>query len=196
MRIFFVAAVAALLSSCSDRGPAPNSHAPKALGHIAERIAPPTEQQIEDFGELANYVGLTMTGAPTGEGAETFNDVQKWEWALGGSAILIRHAFKDGSYGGNTYVYKDPKTNSLTYVYVTNSGFHTVGEMRTTEGGWVAEEDVSGQGDVTRIRSTAKLNDDMSTSMTSEYLKAGEWVPGHAFEYKPTNDLLPALKPK
>ena len=196
MRIFFIATVVLLLSSCSDRGSAPDKNGPKALGALAERNVSPTEQQIEDFGELANYVGMTMKGAPAGEGAETFRDVQKWEWALGGSAILIRHAFKDGSYGGNTYVYKDPKTNTLTYVYITNSGFHTVGEMRSIEGGWVAEEEVFGQGDVTRVRSTAKLNDDMSTSMVSEYLKAGEWVPGHAFEYKPTNDLLPALKPK
>ena len=162
---------------------------------MAERSSSPTEQQIEDFGELANYVGMTMTGSPAGEGGDKFSDVQKWEWALGGSAILIRHAFKDGSYGGDTYVYKDPKTETLTYVYITNSGFHTVGEMRAIEGGWVAEEDVFGQGDITRVRSTAKLNDDMSTSMVSEYLKSGEWVPGHALEYKRTNDPLPALKP-
>ena len=159
-----------------------------------ERGVSPSAKQIEDFGSLAGYVGMTMTGSPTAESDEQFTDVQTWEWALGGKAILIRHALEDGSYGGDTYVYKDAKSEQLTYVYITNAGFHTVGEMTPTENGWIAEEAVTGHPEITKVRSISIVHEDRSTSMTSEYFKAGKWVPGTAFEYKATNDPLPALK--
>ena len=193
MRIILISALTLLAGACAESN-SPPEDAPKALGAIAQRSAPPTDKQIADFGNLANYVGLTMKGAPTEQSDEQFTDVQKWEWALGGDAILIRHALEDGSYGGDTYVYKDAKTDNLTYVYITNAGFHTVGEMVPTDNGWIAEEDVIGHAEITKVRSTSIVHEDKSTSMTSEYLKAGEWVPGHAFEYQVTDDPLPALK--
>ena len=101
-----------------------------------------------------------------------------------------------GPMAENTYVYKDAKTEKLTYVYITNAGFHTVGEMVPTENGWIAEEAVEGHAEISRVRSTSIVHEDRSTSMTSEYLKSGEWVPGHSFEYKPTTDPLPVLKNK
>ena len=181
MRLLLISATAMSISACA--------HDISGAG-----LAPPTAKRIEDFGGLADYVGMTMTGSPTAESDEQFTDVQVWSWALGGKAILIRHALEDGSYGGDTYVYKDAKSGKLTYVYITNAGFHTVGEMLPTENGWIAEEAVTGHPEITRVRSTSVVHEDRSTSMTSEYLTSGKWVAGHAFEYKATDDPLPDLK--
>ena len=193
MRLLIIVAAVGILGACASERYMLGATA-KSPGSIAERVTSPTEKQLEDFGSLAGFVGMTMTGSPTAESDEQFTDVQTWEWALGGKAILIRHALEDGSYGGDTYVYKDAKSEKLTYVYITNAGFHTVGEMVPTEKGWIAEEAVTGHPEITRVRSTSVVHEDKSTSMTSEYLKAGEWVAGHAFEYEATNDPLPALK--
>lgn len=193
MQKILAATLGLFFAACTQSSSIPEN-APKALGAIAERSAPPTAEQIADFGKLAEYVGMTWSGSPTAESEEQFTDIQKWEWALGGKAILIRHALEDGSYGGDTYVYRDSKTDELVYVYITNAGFHTVGTMTPTETGWVAEEDVNGHPDITKVRSTSVVHDDKSTTMTSEYLKSGEWVPGHAFEYKETSAASPALK--
>ena len=193
MRGILVAVAGLLLSACANESPVPEG-APKALGAMAERSALPSAKQTEDFGALADFVGMKLVGTPTATSDEPLTDVQSWEWALGGKAILIRHALEDGSYGGDTYIYKDAKTGKLTYVYITNAGFHTVGEMTTTGAGWVAEEAVIGHPEITRVRSTSVIHDGKSTRMASEYLKGGAWVPGHEFEYRPTSGPLPALK--
>ena len=87
MRSFAVSTAVLFLGACAHQGAEPDT---PAL----------SKAQIEAFGSLANFVGMTMTGAPTANSGEQLTDVQSWEWALGGKAILIRHALADGSYGG------------------------------------------------------------------------------------------------
>ena len=138
MRILIALITGLAFAACAQQSPMPDS-APKALGAVADRAAPPTDQQIQDFAGLADFVGLTLAGKPTADSDEQISDIQQWEWALGGTAILIRHALEDGSYGGETYIYKDTKSGELVYVYITNAGFHTVGKMTATQDGWIAE---------------------------------------------------------
>jgi len=140
MRVFIFAAflLASACDSAQKTGSISEGEAPAASKSIVDEVAQPTEKQIENFGSLANYVDMTFRGAPTGDATASFVDIQKWEWGLGGNTILIRHALEDGSYGGDTHVYKDAKTGKLTYVYITNGGFHTVGEMIPRENGWAA----------------------------------------------------------
>ncbi len=155
----------------------------------------PTVQQVETFGPLANLVGKSFRGAPADGSTEPNPDTQTWEWALGGTAILIKHALADGAYGGDTYVYKDAKTGDLAYVYITNAGFRTEGVMFVNDdGSYTAEEAVEGHPSITKVRSTSVLNDDGTSVVTSEYLDNGEWKAGHAFIYSPTNETLPQLK--
>ena len=188
----FIGALGAivLLGACATGGNLLAASPSKA------ELSKPTAEQLETFGGLTDYVGKTMKGAPSSASTESFTDYQSWEWALGGKAILIRHALEDGSYGGDTYIYKDAKSGKLTYVYVTNAGFHTVGDMQPVESGWVAEEAVTGHETITRVRSTTLVREDGSTKMTSEYLSNGEWTPGHQFEYALTTEPLPILKSK
>lgn len=156
------------------------------------------QQQLKVFGPLMMLVGKRLRGTPTDRSTERAADIQKWEWALGGTAILIRHALEDGSYGGNTYVYKDAASGDLVYVYITNAGFRTEGVILLNDDGvgYTAEEDVAGHPTITKVRSTSVINEDGSSSMTSEYLDGGNWVPGHAFNYVPTEKPLPKLIPK
>ena len=151
----------------------------------------------ETFGALASLVGLRLRGTPEDGSSERAPDIQQWEWALGGTAILIRHALEDGSYGGDTYVYKDAASGDLVYVYITNAGFRTEGVIQLNDdASYTAEEDVAGHPTITKVRSTSVINGDGSTNMSSQYFDGGEWVPGHAFTYVPTDKPLPRLSAK
>lgn len=194
MTALFAVVVSACGQVRSDSGDDDTKY-PRVIGQTEEPAEPAevTDAQREDFGTLADYVGRSFKGVPTGGSTETFVDIQKWEWALGGKAILIRHVLEGGSYGGDTYVYKDGKSDTLTYVYITTGGYHTVGEMVPNENGWIAEEAVNGHDSITRVRSTSVVDDTGVWTMTSQYLTDGNWVSGHSFEYVSTSDPLPTI---
>lgn len=160
----------------------------------AALTAPATDAQRETFGPLADLPGQRFRGVPTDGSSERQDDFQQWQWALGGAAILIRHALADGSYGGDTYVYKDSESENLVYVYITNAGFRTEGVISINEdGSFAAEEDVAGHPSIKKVRSTSTFGDDGKIYMTSEYLDGGNWVTGHSFTYEQTLQDLPAL---
>ncbi|MEM8616900.1 MAG: hypothetical protein AAGF20_08185 [Pseudomonadota bacterium] len=161
-------------------------------GNLEAFIATPLQR--ETFGALVNYIGKTLRGEPSADSGERKADIQQWSWALGGTAIKISHALEDGSYGGDTYVYKDAESGDLVYVYITNAGFRTEGVILLNEdGSYSAEEAVNGHPTITKVRSTSKLNEDGSSAMQSEYLDDGEWKPGHSFTYVRTDQPLPRL---
>ncbi|MEM7493766.1 MAG: hypothetical protein AAF296_10310, partial [Pseudomonadota bacterium] len=168
-----------------------------ALAQSRAVIQEPNALQVETFGALADLVGSRLRGTPEDGSTERAADIQQWEWALGGTAILIRHALEDGSYGGDTYVYKDAASGDLTYVYITNAGFRTEGVIELNDdASYTAEEDVASHATITKVRSTSVINGDGSTNMSSQYFDDGEWVTGHAFTYVPTDAPLPRLTPK
>ena len=168
-----------------------------AGGHaLLQASSPPSPAQREIFGPLADFVGQRFKGVPTGESTEINPDYQSWHWALGGSAILIKHAIDDGAYGGDTYVYKDARAGGLVYVYVTNAGFRTEGTMTLhDDGSYTAEEAVLGHDTITMVRSTSRKNADGTLTTTSELLENGEWRAGHSFTYSATTEHIPALTP-
>jgi len=178
-----------------------NDGSARAIEWLTERCAimEAEQQELRDqrrpiFGSLTDFVGKSFRGIP-GDDADAKADIQKWSWALGGTAIKISHAIEDGSYGGDTYVYKDAATSDLVYVYITNAGFRTEGTITLNpDGSYIADEAVTGHPTITMVRSTSRLNEDGSSRMTSEMLDDGKWRPGHSFTYQPTNEPLPALK--
>jgi len=184
--------VALVLAGCGPAG----ETAISADSQIEVTRPNPTPAQTETFGALTAFVGNTYRGIPGGGGdPDAKADIQKWSWALGGTAIKIRHAIEDGSYGGDTYVYKDAAAGGLVYVYITNAGFRTEGTITINEdGSYTADEAVTGHPTITMVRSTSRLNEDGSSTMASEMLENGEWTPGHSFTYQPTTLPLPTLK--
>jgi hypothetical protein len=148
------------------------------------------------FGPLVALVGKRFRGTPGPGSSVSSADVQAWSWTLGGAAIRMDHALEDGSYGGITYVYPDRQSGALAYVYITNSGFRTEGRFKLNpDGSWTAEEDVIGQGDISRVRSTGRIQDDGTLLSQGTYLKGEQWVPGPSFRYVETDEPLPSLSP-
>lgn len=112
-------------------------------------------------------------------------DVSHWERALNGQAVRILHSINDGVYGGETLVYWDAARKLVAYEYFTTAGYITRGTMAAEEGKVVSRESVSGSaGGVTEVRATTQLRADGTLHVKAEYLKNGEWVPGHEITYR------------
>lgn len=196
-RQFIFIALAFSAAACAPSPDNPADKDPRAveaeMDALLKDSGAPTPLQVQTFGQLTQFVGKSYKGSPGGPNEPA--DIQTWEWALGGTAILIRHAIEDGSYGGDTYVYRDAATGDLVYVYITNAGFRTEGTMTVNaDGSYSAVEDVAGHDTISKVRSTSRINDDGTTTTRSEYFQNGEWVDGHSFSYAPTDETLPALK--
>ncbi|MBE0565099.1 MAG: hypothetical protein IH621_04015 [Krumholzibacteria bacterium] len=130
------------------------------------------------------YCGKTWRGEFTGGDGQAMTDVSRWELVLGGKAVRTVHSLNDGVYGGESLTYWDPARRTLAFVYVTTAGFRTEGTMAVDAAGFTAHEKVIGDPDgVTEVRSTWRLDDDGSFALASEFLKDGQWVPGHSIRY-------------
>lgn len=196
IRISGLFLAAAALTACQTvEITAPPQAQPVASGGTLQFISEPANAwQKEAFGPLADLVGKTFYGTPFGGGDEVQPDIQSWSWAVGGWAISIRHALADGSYGGETLVYRDNGADALAYVYVTSAGFATDGSFSLkADGSWVAEEEVTGHPSITKVRSTGQMMPDGELRTSSEYYEDGEWVSGHGFVYRETIDQFPLL---
>lgn len=149
---------------------------------------------VSPFGDLEKLIGKTLRGEPqTPEAGPQVADIQTYSWAVGRHAISITHALEDGSYGGETLLYPN-KEGDLVYVYVTSAGFHTDGVMKeNSKGQWVATEKVEGHPEISEVRSTSYFEGD-SWITESEYLKGGEWVPGHGFIYQEVTGQRPSFR--
>jgi hypothetical protein len=137
------------------------------------------------LGDLEPYVGRTYQGAfvdaATGEEAV---DVQKWEAILGGKAVRVVHSLNEGEYGGETIIFWDSARSAVAYYYFTTAGFFTHGTMTFEPGAVTAHEMVDGNTDgITEVRSTSRILEDGRLHLRSEFLKDGEWVPGHEIHY-------------
>lgn len=154
-----------------------------ALAFAAAAQAEPAVDRAV-WGDLAKLAGRSFVGAPVGGSSETGVDRDRWEWALGGTALRRTHAVGDGGYAGETLIYWDAADRRLEYVYVTNQNFRTEGVFFIEpDGTWRAEEDIpGGKGGITKVRAHGRITA-TGFNQRSEYLKDGVWTPGHAFDY-------------
>ena len=112
-------------------------------------------------------------------------DVARWERALNGRAVRILHSVNDGVYGGETLITWNEAKQCLVYHYFTTAGHNTAGTMSSKDGRFVTDELVTGSaGGVTEVRATSELLPDGTLHVKAEYLKNGEWTPGHEISYK------------
>ena len=139
----------------------------------------------EHLEALEPYVGKTYEGAFTDGATDASSvDVQHWEEILGGKAIRVVHSLNEGEYGGETIIFWDSKTAAVTFYYFTTAGFFTHGTMTFEEGVVTARETVEGSSDgITEVRSSSRVLTDGRLHTKSEYLKDGQWVPGHEIYY-------------
>jgi hypothetical protein len=112
-------------------------------------------------------------------------DVARWERALNGKAVRILHSVNDGLYGGETIITWDEAKQSVVYHYFTTASNSTTGTMSSKDGKFITDEVVIGNaGGVTEVRATTALLSDGTLHVKAEYLKNGEWTPGHEITYK------------
>ncbi|MBW3138685.1 hypothetical protein [Ferrimonas balearica] len=113
-------------------------------------------------------------------------DVSRWESALQGKAIRIRHSLNQGEYEGETLIIWNAELGQLEFFYFTTGGFYTRGVAQFDVDGFVATEQVTGSDEgITEVRARVTLNQDGSMSQSSRYLKQGKWVDGHSVTYYP-----------
>lgn len=134
---------------------------------------------------LEPFVGRTWKGeVRMGEAGPVKTDVQSWSVALGGKAVRIRHAFTDGSYGGETLVMWDAGKQAFVYVYFTTAGFYTEGTMAFDGRTFTSREEVHGSpGGVSAVEMTGVLLPDGTLKSSARYLKGGKWVEGRESIY-------------
>jgi len=145
-------------------------------------VAQEINEHLEPF---LPYLGKTFRGEMGNSTPENpVFDVQHTELALKGQAVRIRHSINDGVYGGETLVVWDKEQGSLVYFYFTTAGFYTTGTMSHTDGVFTSIEHVKGnEGGVTQVKARSWIREDGGLESSSEYLKNGEWVAGHAAVY-------------
>jgi hypothetical protein len=96
----------------------------------------------------------------------------------------MTHSINDGIYGGESIIMWDSEKDSLVYYYFTTAGFYTHGTMTIEKGNTHSYEKVTGsQEGITAVKSTSEMLPDGRFHATSQYLKNGEWVPGHEAYY-------------
>jgi len=135
---------------------------------------------------LQQYIGTTWKGVMAGsDPGNPSIDIQHWERILNGTAIRIMHSINQGQYGGETIIFWDKESESLTYYYFTTGGFYTSGSITVENGNYIALEKVKGneQG-ITEVKSSSQLQEDGSLLVSSEYFKNGDWVEGHKIVYR------------
>jgi hypothetical protein len=112
-------------------------------------------------------------------------DVERWERALNGQAIRLLHSINDGAYGGETLLLWDEQRKTITFYYFTTDGFMTTGTLEPRDAKFITHEDVKGNANsVTEVRSTSEILPGGKFHVKAEYLKNGEWMPGHEVTYE------------
>ena len=143
------------------------------------------EKLSKELAPFAPYVGKTWKGEFASSTKEKpIHDVSRWERALNGRGIRVVHSVNDGQYGGESMIIWDAKKKSLVYWYFTTAGFYTQGTMKHEDGKWIGHETVTGQSNVSEVKSTSQILPDGRLHTKAQYLKDGKWVEGREVFYK------------
>ena len=113
-------------------------------------------------------------------------DISKWERILNGNGVRILHSVNDGAYGGETIVMWDKNNENLFFYYFTTAGFYTKGDVTFEEGKMISHEIVSGNDEVSEVKSIAEIIEDGKMKVTTQFLKNGEWTEGRDAIYAET----------
>lgn len=144
---------------------------------------PQAERAASVFAPLEPFIGRTWRGRSLGD--NPVQDVQRWDWAVGGHAVRVVHSVNDGAYAGETLIFHDRTRDVLIFHYFTTGGFHTTGMLTPVgAGAFDAEEAVHGAGSVEAVRSTVRLDADGVLRARSRMLRGGEWSDTGGFDYE------------
>jgi hypothetical protein len=167
-----------------------------ALGFVSRLPAAEAESLDEHLAPLRPFLGKTWKGEFKNSTPEKPRfDVMHWERALNGKAVRVLHSVNNGSYGGETLIVWDAEQKKVVTHYFTTAGFHTIGSMTFDGTKCTSHERVTGNANgITEVKALGELKPDGTYQSTSQYLQAGEWVPGHAITYKEAPDAKVVFK--
>ena len=111
-------------------------------------------------------------------------DVSRWERALNGKGVRILHSVNDGSYGGESIIVWNGKSEQLEFHYFTTAGFTTQGTMKVDGKKLITRETVSGGGDTTEVEATTELLPDGKMRVSAQYFKNGQKTGGREMVYE------------
>lgn len=145
--------------------------------------APTPTAAAETYAPFSGMIGKTWRG--TGTGAEPVEDIQKWDWAVGGHAVRIVHSVNGGVYGGETLIFRDKDSGDYIFHYFTSGGFHTTGTIRpAAPGTFEIAETVHGVDELEALRSTGVMGEDGVYRVRSSVEKDGAWTEVGGFDYR------------
>ncbi|MGZ9100487.1 MAG: copper chaperone PCu(A)C [Brevundimonas sp.] len=161
-----------------------------AAAQVAELPAPGVGRAA--YAPFEHLVGRSWRGVGTGPDAA--EDIQRWDWAVGGHAVRVVHSVGGGAYAGETLIFRDKASGGFIFHYFTSGGFHTTGVMRPTgPGAFEAEETVHGLDGFPPIRSTLVMGADGVHRARSFQQENGAWVEKGGFDYREDPSAVPVM---
>jgi hypothetical protein len=161
-----------------------------AAAQVAELPAPGVGRAA--YAPFEHLIGRSWRG--TGTGPEAVEDIQRWDWAVGGHAVRVVHSVGGGAYAGETLIFRDRDSGAYIYHYFTSGGFHTTGVMRPTgPGAFEAEETVHGLPGFPPLRSTIIMGADGINRVRGSQLENGNWVEKGGFDYREDPAAVPVM---
>lgn len=126
---------------------------------------------------LRPWLGKTWKGEQkNSKSGKIATDVVRWERALNGNAIRVLHSINAGTYGGESILLWDEKTQTVVYHYFTTDTFTTTGTMTFKDGKILTHDVVHGDaGGITETRATIEMRPDGTYQQKTEFLKNGSW---------------------
>jgi len=160
----------------------------------ASQVAPMPEAATGPaaYAPFERMIGRSWRG--TGTGGRQVEDIQRWDWAIGGHAVRVVHSVNGGAYAGETLIFRDRDSGDYIFHYFTTGGFHTTGVMTPTgPGAFAIDERVHGAAGIERLRSTAALGADGVYRVRSSMERDGEWVEVGGFDYREDPSATPVM---
>lgn len=137
-------------------------------------------------------VGKTWRGQ--GIGPNKAEDIQRWQWAVGGHAIRIVHSVNNGAYAGETLIFRDKDSGNYIFHYFTTGGFHTTGTIRPVGAvSYEIDETIHGAKGFGALKSTGILGPDGVYRTRSRMEKDGKWVDFGGFDYREDATAVPVM---
>lgn len=142
------------------------------------------------FEPLRPFLGKAWRGVfPRSTPDKPIVDVARWDVALNGKAVRIRHSINDGDYGGETLIVWDVERKSLVFFYFTTGGFYTTGTVSVEGSALITLETVKGNSEgVTEVKGATRLLPDGRMHVKTLYRKHGDWIDGRDVYYVETKD--------
>ena len=146
------------------------------------------------YAPFAPMIGRSWRGTGTaGAGVE---DIQRWDWAIGGHAVRVVHSVNGGAYAGETLIFRDRESGDYIFHYFTTGGFHTTGTMTPSgPGAFEIDETVHGAAGIKRLRTSAALGADGVYRVRSSTERDGQWVEAGGFDYREDPSVTPVMPP-